>query len=626
MKIVEVIPISRGIHKESLSYFTAHDVSPGAIVKVPLRGKTVNALVIASQPAENIRLELKNSTFAYKKTTSLVSESLLSVPFMKAVEKTAEYHVATLGSLLSSLVPKIILENAADLGGTKTVERTAQRLHGAILQTDDDDRFSHYRSLIREEFARGRSVFLCLPTMSDIKRAEMLLEKGISEYSYIFHGRMKKKELIDRWTNLANESHPIVIIATGQFLSVPRTDIGTIILERENSKSYKSISRPFTDIRIFAEMFSKEINARLVYGDTLLRTETVSRYRNDELGEISPPTLRIQTSAEQRIIDMRKIKTAKKFEPISTDLYNLILRSREKSEQLVIFASRRGLSPLTVCADCGTVVTCRTCRVPTILHTKNEERYFLCHRCGEKRDANEKCISCTSWRLQTLGVGIELIADEITQKFPEQNIVRFDSDTVKTHAQAISIIKKFYDTPGGILIGTEMMLNYLDQKIQNVAIASIDSMFSMPDFRIREKILSLLIRLRALAQKNFYIQTRNVSENVFTLAEKGNLIDFYKQELADREAFDYPPFTILIKISLSGTKETVERNMEELKNLLHEYNVSTYPAFSPWSKGYYTMHALIKIGRSRWVEGNLYEKLKQLPPSFSIAVDPESIL
>ena len=190
----------------------------------------------------------------------------------------------------------------------------------------------------------------------------------------------------------------------------------------------------------------------------------------------------------------------------------------------------------------------------------------------------------------------------------------------------MNIVKKFYETPGGILVGTEMALNYLDQKVPNVVVASIDSMFSIPDFRIREKILSILIRLRTLAQKNFYIQTRNATETVFNLAEKGNLIDFYKQEFADREAFDYPPFTVLIKISLSGRKEDVETNMENLKDSLQEYNVSVYPAFSPWNKGLYTMHALIKIGRNRWIEANLYEKLKALSPAFSIDVDPESIL
>lgn len=629
MNIVDVIPISRGIHKDSLSYFTPSDanVSVGAIVKVPLRGKTVNALVISSRPAQDIKIELKRSDFAFKKTTGVVSPHLLSKSFITAAEKSALYHVSTLGSMLFSLTSKIILETAKDLKTIETTKKETQRLHGLILQTNDEERLHQYKSLVREEFAKGKSVFLCMPTIGDIKRAEKILEKGIGEYSYIFHNNIKKKEFIKKWNSLTEETHPVFIIATGQFLSVPRQDIGTIIIERESSRSYKSITRPFTDIRQFAEVFSREIGARIVFGDTLLRSETVWRYRNDEFGEIMSPSLRVPTTASQKIIDMRKSQTpSTKFEPISTYLYDLISRSREKSERLFIFVSRRGLSPLTLCADCSTVVTCKNCQAPVVLHSKGEIRYFLCHHCGGKRDANEKCANCTGWRLRTLGVGAEMIAEEIKKNFPSHTLFRLDADSVKTNAEAISITKKFYETPGGVMIGTEMALMYLDEKIENVAIASIDSMFGLPDFRIREKIFSILVRLRSLAQKTFIIQTRNHKEMIFDYAEKGNLIDFYKQELEDRESFDFPPLTVLIKISLSGEKARVQKSMAELAELLKEYSINMYPAFTPMSKGVYTMHALIKIGRNRWVEQSLYEKLRSLPPAFAISVDPDNIL
>lgn len=635
MNLIDVIPISRGIGKETLTYFTGSVALPGAIIKVPLRGKTVNALVVASRTASESKIELKNATFTFKKAGAIISENLLSTPFISAAQKTAEYHVSTLGSLLSSIVPKIIIENATELATAYVPERKTGQLRGDILQADTDERFANYRSLIREEFARGKSVFLCVPTIGDIKRAEKFLEKGLGEYLYIFHGQVKKKDFVARWNKLSQETHPVFVIATGQFLSVPRSDIGTIILERENSRTYKSISRPYTDVRYLAEMFAKEIGARLVLGDTLLRTETVSRYKADELGEVVPPTFRVLTTSAQKIVDLQKIaENSVRFEPISKHLLELITISKEKSEKLVLFASRRGLSPLTVCSDCGTIVNCKKCKAPVVLHTQHNknpeeigaERYFHCHNCGEKRDATEKCRHCTSWRLKTIGVGIELFFDEIKKRFPEYNIERLDSDTAKSHAEASRIAKRFYDTPGGILIGTEMALLYLDQKVENVAVASIDSMFAMPDFRSREKIFSILLRLRSLAEKRFLIQTRNREENVFDLTEAGNLLDFYKQELADRERFDYPPFTVLIKVSLSGEKTKVETAMEKFAEIFKNYNVSTYPAFTPFRRGSYNMHALIKIGSARWVEKELFEKLRALPPYFSVAVDPDSIL
>ena len=39
MKIIDVIPIAKGIPQEKLSYFTSKDVSIGALVSVPVRKK-----------------------------------------------------------------------------------------------------------------------------------------------------------------------------------------------------------------------------------------------------------------------------------------------------------------------------------------------------------------------------------------------------------------------------------------------------------------------------------------------------------------------------------------------------------------------------------------------------------
>jgi primosomal protein N' len=54
-----------------------------------------------------------------------------------------------------------------------------------------------------------------------------------------------------------------------------------------------------------------------------------------------------------------------------------------------------------------------------------------------------------------------------------------DKDNVKTQKQAIKIIDKFYQTTGSILIGTEMALPYLNKKIENSAILSIDNLKKM---------------------------------------------------------------------------------------------------------------------------------------------------
>ena len=63
MKIIDVIPIAKGIPQEKLSYFTSKDVSVGALVSVPVIKKNIPAIVSAVSDAKESKISLKDSSF-----------------------------------------------------------------------------------------------------------------------------------------------------------------------------------------------------------------------------------------------------------------------------------------------------------------------------------------------------------------------------------------------------------------------------------------------------------------------------------------------------------------------------------------------------------------------------------
>ncbi len=633
MNIVTVIPIARGIGKEHLSYFTTSDIALGSIVKVPVRSREIPALVISTQPASDMKSELKNSTFSVKKIGKLKVLPLFLPEFLETAQQTAEYFAGSTGSVLASITPKAILEQA-ELVNTfeptaRKIETEAQEsLEPHVIQADEEERLAHYKSLIREQFARKKSVFFCLPTIQDTKRIFETIPKGIEEYTYVLNSSLSKKEQLTTWNKIISEKHPVLIVATGTFLSIPRNDIGTIIIERENSSGYKSVVRPFVDIRQFAEFFARKIAAKLIFGDLLLRTETLHRTKNGEFAELTPLKFRSLSTSETTIVDMKKYKTldAPEFRIISNDLEELIKKNKENNENMFIFAGRRGLSPMTVCGDCGTTVLCTNCSAPIVLHHGKSENFFLCHRCGERRSSEERCKVCNSWKLTTLGIGIELIEETLVNLFPDVTIFRMDKDTVTTHKQALALITQFYNAPGSILLGTEMALLYLQKPVENSGVATIDALFSIPDFRINEKIMNVLLKIRSLTQKQCIIQTRSRDQNVFEYVAKGNLMDFYREEIEARKMLNYPPFSTLIKITSSGTKPQVSADMTQVSEVLADYNPLVFPAFIETINKKSIMHAIIKIEGKQWPNKPLLDKLLTLPLSVAINVDPESLL
>ena len=636
MKLLSVIPISRGINKENLSYFTGSDVTVGSVVRIPVRKKIMSAIVVSAMEVVDVKAEIKNASFQTRKIEKIKSSSLLSAEFMTAVAESATYFSSTSGSVLYSLIPKAIIEDVekikVSIKGLKN-NRVHEKL---VIQTGDEERYATYKSLIREEFAKGYSVFFCLPTIQDIKKAHEKLSKGIEQYTFVLHGLLNKKNQIEMWNKAANEEHPALIISTGSFLGIPRNDIGTIIIDKENTRSYKNQSRPFIDIRTFAEILAEKIKAKIVFGDLLLRTETIWRRDEAEIFEVSPLKFRSLTTSGQKLINMKEVLPEKisdgkggqepKFKLFSPELLELIQNNHLNDENLFIFVARRGLFPSTVCGDCGNLVKCNTCGAPTVLHKAANENFFLCHRCGEHRSALEKCSNCQSWRLSAYGIGIEAVEEEIKLKFPNTKIFKIDSDSTSTHKKATDIMNKFYASPGSILLGTEMALLYLKDTVANTAVVSIDSFFSIPDFRINEKVMNILLKIRAATSRNFLIQTRDIDQKILKYAIGGNLAEFYRDEIKERETLAYPPFSILIKITLQGDKKSVLAGMEQLQKDMAPYEVDIFPAFIPINKGKFSMHGLIKVKRGDWIDLTLLNKLGTLPPQYTINVDPESLL
>ena len=91
MNIVEVIPLSRGISKETLTYFSASHIPPGTIVKIPIRKKMGTAIVVSNQEASQARLALRTADFSLKKITSAEKGVLLSPEFVEAGKKTGGF-------------------------------------------------------------------------------------------------------------------------------------------------------------------------------------------------------------------------------------------------------------------------------------------------------------------------------------------------------------------------------------------------------------------------------------------------------------------------------------------------------------------------------------------------------
>ncbi len=643
MNIVTVYPIIRGAFKDELTYWSASPLEIGSIIEVPLRGRVIPALVGSVISAHHAKANIKQASFVTRKIEKTTSRKIVREECIKACEYISQYYAVSFGSALKSCIPEVVL-SSPDSKNQEDISTQRNTITSDVLvyQTNTADRLSTYKSIVREEFARKKSMMIVAPTVMSAEELYNSLKKGIEEYVVLIHGSLSKKKQLSTWSDSLSTDHPLLIIVTPLFTSIPKYDLGTIVIERESSRAYSAVRAPYIDFREYIEHYARGIKARLILGDSLLRVETLHRRELGEILDFFPLSYRIEKSAELIPIDMSKKenlgqKDKKEFKLISDELHSMIEYAQKKSERCFIFTARRGLSPQTVCGDCGQSVTCEVCHAPVVLHQPkvtssqpDSGRFFLCHHCGKQRSALEGCKKCGSWKLITLGIGVDTVAEEIKKQFPDRQTFKLDKDTVTTDKQAKSIVDSFLKSRDGILLGTESSLAYLPE-VTYSGIASLDSLFSLPDFRINERICHIVLRLLEKTTSYVIIQSRNPDSSILKHLASGNLSNFYREEVAARQAISYPPFVTHIKITVEDTKSSAALKMKKLQDILEPFEqkglrLMIFPAFVPTPRGKSILHMLLTLPKSNWPDKHLQATISHLPKEYEIRVNPESLL
>ncbi|MDD5152702.1 MAG: hypothetical protein PHS95_01715 [Candidatus Pacebacteria bacterium] len=638
MKILSVSPIVRGVLRDTLTYFSKETVPVGALIEVPILSREVPALVLEVKDATTIKSTIKSSDYAMRKITRVRARYVWNDAFLKATEETARYGAQALGETLLALTPKAILD-AHISGQLQNVERKAspgKKFRLLAIQNDTKTRLESYQRLVRESFVKEESVFISAPTVDDVERLARELGHGIPEFTFSFHSGTGKKKMLERWSKAIKEKHAILVVGTPQYLSLPRK-FKTIVLDEENSRSWKTLLRPLIDTRIFAESYARYTGSTLIFGASILRPEIHKRIEAGEIEEWHRVARRVLSPVITTIVDPREeekyIKETmgrRTFQVLSEKIREQIGQAVASGERIVLISARKGLAPLVACGDCGAILRCKNCENPLVLHKRDSNtRVFSCHACGLVRvpeaSEHETCPECGGWRLEGLGIGTERINEEVFKYFPKAPCFIFDGDRVTTHTEAKKLVTQFEKSEGGILIGTPMAIPYLNTT-EYASIVSIDSLFSIPDFRMNERVFALILGLREKVTKTLLIQTRANDTTFFKQIALGDLASFTKSELAIRKSFSYPPYGTMIKITLRGRKNEIPFEMERLRNFLVEYAPLPPQTMSREPKKVFRMHTIIKLKENVWIDEKLLVKLRALPRQFTVEVNPSHLL
>jgi len=317
----------------------------------------------------------------------------------------------------------------------------------------------------------------------------------------------------------------------------------------------------------------------------------------------------------------------------------------QNNEQMIILHNRRGFSTICRCQDCGEVLSCENCSISLTYHSNSN---LICHYCSATYSNTGICNQCHSTNIKFIGAGTQKIELEIQKLFPDIQIARMDFDTMKNYKNYKQILHDFSNHHYDILLGTQMVSKGLDFKgVTLVGVINGDTSLHIPDFRSGERTFQLLYQVCGRAGRNdkpsnAIIQSWNPDNIFIKTAAELNIDYYYDTSLSDRKKLNYPPFSKLMRIIITGNnKERVKSKAENIKLKLDNNKSLDLqilgPSIAPIEKinNKWRYHLLIKINKSNLVD--IYNHIskqigfkifhdKKKSEKIEIDVDPVSIL
>ncbi len=450
-------------------------------------------------------------------------------------------------------------EQAQALTLLREEEQKAQKRPVLLHGVTGSGKTEIYMQLIEHVIMEGKQAIVLVP---EISLTPQIMERFISRFGKrvsVTHSRLSLGERLDQWRK-ARDGEISIIIGPRSALFMPFSNLGVIVMDECHESSYISDVTPKYHTREVARKLSELTGALLVMGSA---TPDIDSYHRAVTGEFLLLQLKERTKGshlpEVFVTDMRKELENGNRSAFGLPLQQAIRENLEKGQQTMLFLNRRGYSTFVSCRKCGEALTCPSCNVSYTYHAS--DKALVCHYCGKEVPVPKTCPSCGSHYIRYFGTGTQKIEEETRRLFPEASVLRMDADTTTGKNGHARILELFGKGKADILIGTQMIAKGHDfPNVTLVGILAADLSLNLGTYQAAEICFQLITQAAGRAGRGelagrVFIQTYQPENHAIRMAAAQDYEGFYQEEILLRQAMEYPPFSHIFSVLITGEME-----------------------------------------------------------------------
>jgi primosomal protein N' (replication factor Y) len=418
-----------------------------------------------------------------------------------------------------------------------------------------------YCEAVAQALRQGRQALVLLPEIALSTQFTARLAARFGAAPTLWHSGLSPATRRANWHAIANGTAQLVLGARSA-LFLPFTDLGAIIVDEEHEAAYKQ-----EDGVIYHARDMAVVRARLSAAGCILASATPSLESaiNAEAGRYRHITLTARHGGAAmpsiETLDLRLAPPPRgKF--LSPVLIEALTATLTAGGQSMLFLNRRGYAPLTLCRACGHRVTCPNCTAWLVEHRARIS--LLCHHCGHTERQPTLCPSCSAEHsFVPIGPGVERIAEEVAELFPDARRIVMASDVITTPEQAAAATRAIIAHDVDIIIGTQMIAKaWHFPDLTLVGVVDADLGLGGGDLRAGERSAQLLHQVagragRAALPGRVILQSFAPDHPVMRALCSGDLAGFRAAEASLREPGHWPPFGRLAGVIISADQAEI---------------------------------------------------------------------
>ena len=434
-----------------------------------------------------------------------------------------------------------------------------------------------YLSLISDVIERGQDALILVPEIGLINQLNRRIEVRLGIKPSQYHSGLTEKERFITWKKI-QESKTRIILGTRSAILAPFKNLGLIVVDEEHDISYKQQEGFRYSARDLAVMRAKNFNIPIILGSATPSLESFNQHVNNKYKYL---TLKKRAGnakmPSMHLIDLNKGHS-------EDGLSKLLIKSMnehiENDGQILVFINRRGYAPTLICKTCNFIAECSRCDSRMTLYLS--KKLLLCHHCNYKEKYKNSCIKCDS-EMIALGQGSQRIEDSLKKHFPNEQILRIDSDSTQQKNSLDEALEKAKAGKAKILVGTQMLSKgHHFSSLSLVVVVNADQGLFSNDFRGSERLAQNIIQVAGRAGREkkkgqVIIQTEYPDHPFWPLLFQGGYKEIVEMTLMDRKSANWPPYSFIVLIrAQSHRKKYTWSFLEEAKKIL----ISQKPNFS----------------------------------------------